>query len=66
MDAKSNPTDTAGRGIEVDDEIIGVLYAISAVSKRLARNLAAITRQGERSKEGGKPHGQDERTQSGD
>jgi hypothetical protein len=52
--------------MEVDDEIIGVLYAISVVSKRLARNLAAITRQGERSKEGGKPHGQDERTQSGD
>ena len=66
MDAKSNPTDTAGRGIEVDDEIIGVLYAISVVSKRLARNLALLERQGERSKEGGRPHGQDERTQPSD
>ena len=63
MDAKSNPTDTAGRGIEVDDEIIGVLYAISAVSKRLARNLAALAAQGERSKEGDRCHGQNERTQ---
>ena len=32
MDTKSNPTGTACRGIEVDDEIIGVLYAISVVS----------------------------------
>lgn len=52
MDTKSNPTGTACRGIEVDDEIIGVLYAISVVSKRLARNLALLERQGERSKEG--------------
>ena len=66
MDAKSNPTDTAGRGIEVDDEIIGVLYAISVVSKRLARNLALLKLQGERSKEGGRPNGQDERTQPSD
>ena len=66
MDAKSNPTDTAGRGIEVDEEIIDVLCAISVVSKRLARNLALLERQGERSKEGGRPHGQDERTQPSD
>ena len=63
MDTKSNPIGTASRGIEVDDEIIGVLYAISVVSKRLARNLALLERQGERSKEGGRPHGQGERTQ---
>ena len=66
MDTKSNPTDTASRDMEVDDEIIGVLYAISVVSKRLARNLALLERQGERSKEGGRPHGQDERTQPSD
>ena len=63
MDKEANPTGPASRGIEVDDEIIGVLYAISVVSKRLARNLALLERQGERSKEGGRPHGQGERTQ---
>ena len=66
MDAKSNPTDTAGRGIEVDDEIIGVLYAISVVSKRLARNLSALAAQSEHLKEGDKGHGQNERTQPSD
>ena len=66
MDTKSNPIGTASRGIEVDDEIIGVMYAISVVSKRLARNLALLELQGERSKEGGRPHGQDERTQPSD
>ena len=44
MDTKSNPTGTASRGIKVDDEIIGVLYAISVVSNRLARNLALLER----------------------
>ena len=63
MDTKSNLTGAAGRGIEVDEEIIDVLCAISVVSKRLGRNLAVLAARGERSKEGDRCHGQNERTQ---
>ena len=64
MDTKSNHNGAAGRGIEVDEEIIDVLCAISVVSKRLARNLAVLAARGERSKEGDNCHGQNERTES--
>ena len=60
MDTKSNPTDTASRDMEVDDEIIGVLYAISVVSKRLARKLTVLKWENERMAEGGKTDEQDE------
>ena len=66
MDKEANPTGPASRGIEVDDEIIGVLYAISVVSKRLARNLTLLARQGERTEKGDRLHGQNERTQPSD
>ena len=51
MQTESNHTSAASQVIKIDDEIIGVLYAISLVSKRLARNLAVLSRQDEHSKE---------------
>lgn len=43
-----------------DEELIGVLTAISVVSKRLARNLIQLEQQRE-SMRGEKQHGQDKR-----
>lgn len=44
-----------------DEELIGVLNAISVVSKRLAKKLSVLARQSQ-SKEGGKADEQNERT----
>ena len=44
-----------------DEELIGVLNAISVVSKRLARKLSMLAGQSQ-SKEGGKADEQNERT----
>ena len=44
-----------------NEELIGVLTAISVVSKRLARNLTMLAGQSQ-SKEGGKADEQNERT----
>ena len=44
-----------------DEELIGVLTAISVVSKRLARKLSMLAAQSQ-SKEGGKADEQNERT----
>ena len=44
-----------------DEELIGVLTAISVVSKRLARKLSMLAGQSQ-SKEGGKSDEQNERT----
>ena len=47
-------------GTTADEDIIEVLTAISVVSKRLARNIAAVHQQSQ-STEGGKQNEQDER-----
>jgi len=48
------------RDAELDEELAGILTAISVVSKRLAKKLLAIQRQDEPTEEGGKPDGQNE------
>lgn len=49
-----------GRNPVIDEELADVLMAISVVSRRLARKLAMLSRQGEQNKEGGQPNEQDE------
>lgn len=49
-----------GRDPEIDEELSDVLMAISVVSRRLARKLAMLSRQGKQNKEGGQPNEQDE------
>jgi hypothetical protein len=60
MDVKTKPPDTASRDMELDEELAGILTAISIVSKRLAKKLLALQKQGEPTEEGGKPDEQDE------
>ena len=47
-------------GTAADEDIVEVLTAISVVSRRLARNIAAVSLQSQ-IKEGGKQNEQDER-----
>lgn len=49
-----------GRDPEIDEELADVLMAISVVSRRLARKLAMLSRQGKQIKEGGQSNEQDE------
>lgn len=42
MDRKSTATLTTGRDAETTEELVGVLTAISLVSKRLARQLTLL------------------------
>jgi len=60
MQTKANSTDTDARDNELDEELAGILTAISVVSKRLAKKLLILHRQGESTEEGGKPDEQDE------
>lgn len=60
MQTKPNDRDTKLHNAELDDELAGILTAISVVSKRLAKKLLALQRQNESTKEGGAPDGQDE------
>jgi len=46
---------------EIDEELAGILTAISIVSRRLARKLLRLSRQDESTEEGGKPDGRNER-----
>ena len=48
------------RDPEIDEELADVLMAISVVSRRLARKLAMLSRQGKQNKEEGQPNEQDE------
>lgn len=45
-----------------DEELIGVLTAISVVSRQLAVNLTRLSQQEQIYREGGKSYGQNERT----
>jgi hypothetical protein len=46
--------------MELDEELAGILTAISIVSKRLAKKLSRLSKRGEPTEEGGKPDEQDE------
>ena len=60
MQTKPNDRDTNLHNDELDEELAGILTAISVVSKRLAKKLLALQRQKESTEEGGVPDGQDE------
>jgi len=60
MQTKANEKDTDLRDTELDEELAGILTAISVVSKRLAKKLLALQRQDESTGEGGTPDEQDE------
>ena len=60
MQTKANERDADIRDTELDEELAGILTAISVVSKRLAKKLLALQRQNEFTGEGGAPDEQDE------
>jgi len=60
MQSKTNNTGTELRDHALDEELAGILTAISVVSKRLAKKLLALQRQNESAGEGGASDGQDE------
>lgn len=60
MQTKAKNTDTDLRDGELDEELAGILTAISIVSKRLAKKLLALQRRDETTEEGGRPDEQDE------
>ena len=60
MQTKANDRDTDMRDAELDEELAGILTAISVVSKRLAKKLLALQKQKESTREGGAPDEQDE------
>ena len=55
MQTKTKEADTRDR--ELDEELAGILSAISVVSKRLAKKLLTLQPQGGRKGEGGKADG---------
>ena len=59
MQTKSNDRDANFRNAELDEELAGILTAISVVSKRLAKKLLALQKQKEPTREGGAPDEQD-------
>ena len=60
MQTQANERNAEMRDAELDEELAGILTAISVVSKRLAKKLLALQRQKESTEEGGVPDGQDE------
>ena len=60
MQSKTNNTDTDLRDHDLDEELAGILTAISVVSKRLAKKLLTLQRRDKPAREGGVPDGQDE------
>ena len=57
MQTQENPK---ARDTEMDEELAGILTAISIMSKRLARKLLALQKQDDPTREGGTPDEQDE------
>lgn len=55
MQTKTKEADTRDR--ELDEELAGILSAISVVSKRLAKKLLTLQHQGGRKGEGGRQMG---------
>jgi len=60
MQTKANERNAEMRDTELDEELAGILTAISVVSKRLAKKLLALQKQNEPTGEGGAPDEQDE------
>ena len=60
MQTKPNDRDTDLHNAELDEELAGILTAISLVSKRLAKKLHALQRQEKSTEEGGAADEQDE------
>lgn len=60
METKAKNTDTDLRDVDLDEELAGILTAISIVSKRLAKKLIALQKRDESTKKGGNPDEQDE------
>ena len=60
METKAKNTDTDLRDGNLDEELAGILTAISVVSKRLAKKLLALQRQNESTGGGGAPDEQNE------
>jgi len=60
MQTKANDGDTGLRDVELEEELAGILTAISVVSKRLAKKLLALQKRDEPSEEGGTPDGKAE------
>lgn len=60
MEPKANNADTVLRDSELDEELAGILTAISVVSKRLAKKLLSLQRQGASPEEGGNRSEQNE------
>lgn len=60
MQTKANERDADICDTELDEELAGILTAISVVSKRLAKKLIALQKQKESTREGGVPDEQDE------
>ena len=60
METKAKNTDTDLRDVDQEEELAGILTAISIVSKRLAKKLLALQKRDESTEKGGNPNGQDE------
>lgn len=60
METKAKNTDTDLRNVDLDEELAGILTAISIVSKRLAKKLLALQKRDESTEKGGNPNEQDE------
>ena len=60
MQTKANDRDSGLRDVELEEELAGILTAISVVSKRLAKKLLALQKRNEPTGEGGTPDGKDE------
>ncbi len=60
METKAKNTDTDLRDDDLDEELAGILTAISIVSKRLAKKLLALQKRDETTGEGGNQDEQDE------
>ena len=60
METKAKNTDTDLRDVDLDEELAGILTAISIVSKRLAKKLLALQKRDEPTEKGGNPDEQDE------
>ena len=60
MQTKANDRDTGLREVDLEEELAGILTAISVVSKRLAKKLLALQKWDEPTVEGGTPDGKDE------
>ncbi len=58
---QSDTKDTAVRDDGPEEELAGILIAISVVSKRLAKKLLALQQRDDTAGEGGNQDGKDER-----